>query len=228
MIGGAKVPASVAAKHPGPARQGRSASPLQPGNGFGIAPASWRDFREILALERLCFPRDPWPWFDVLAALTFPETVRLKAVPIGIPKELGTGVRSAIRSATSPAEAPALSEGEAIPLPPRDGLGADSAGDGTHAVGFVIGDRRRLQKLGWVESIGVHPAYQRRGVGALLLEACERALGTPRVRLTLRPSNLAARRLYQAAGYVETGSLRGYYHDGEDGLMMEKVVSGRW
>jgi len=153
---------------------------------FKIAPASWRDFREILALERACFPRDPWPWIDVLAALTFPETVRLKAVIHG---------------------------------------GSAHAG---RAVGFVIGDRRRLQKLGWVASIGVHPEYQRRGLGAMLLAACERALGTPRVRLTLRPSNQGARRLYEIAGYVEVGVLQGYYHDGEDGLMMERVVRGRW
>jgi len=59
-----------------------------------------------------------------------------------------------------------------------------------------------------------------------LLAACERALGTPRVRLTLRPSNLGARRLYEVAGYVEIGTLGGYYHDGEDGIMMEKVVAG--
>jgi len=33
-----------------------------------------------MALEKACFPDDAWPWLDILAALTFPETVRLKAV----------------------------------------------------------------------------------------------------------------------------------------------------
>ena len=166
---------------------------------FRIAPASWRDFREILALERACFPRDPWPWIDVLGALTFPETVRLKAViALRIPK--GT------------------------PRPPQENPGVGRGAYGERAVGFVIGDRRRLQKLGWIASIGVHPEYQRRGLGAKLLAACEGALRTPRVRLTLRPSNLGARRLYETAGYVEIGTLKGYYSDGEDGLMMEKVV----
>jgi len=158
---------------------------------FRIAPASWRDFREILALERMCFPRDPWPWLDVLAALTFPETVRLKAVTSS---------------------------------PRQEGLLVGGGAHGEWAVGFAIGDRRRLQKLGWVASIGVHPEYQRRGLGARLLTACERALGTPRVRLTLRPSNLGARRLYEAAGYLEIGTLKRYYLDGEDGIMMEKVI----
>ena len=172
-----------------------------------IAPASWRDFREFLALERACFPHDTWPWFDVLGALTFPNTVRLKAVPSGIPKDLGTGVLSTISSRSG-----------------HDDLAMGRETDGQRAIGFVIGDRRRSEQLGWVATIGVHPEYQRRGVGTRLLEACEQALGTRRVRLTLRPSNVGARRLYELAGYVEIGTLHGYYMDGEDGIMMEKVV----
>ena len=154
---------------------------------FTIEPATWRDFRDLLALERVCFERDPWPWIDVLAALTFPDTVRVKAVGPGS----GNGLLDA---------------------------------NGAEAVGFVIGDRRRWQMVGWVASIGVHPAYQRRGLGARLLKACERQLGTPTVRLTLRPSNRSARRLYDGAGYVEVKRLRGYYNDGEDGILMEKTI----
>lgn len=41
--------------------------------------ATWRDFRSILDLERICFQKDAWPWIDILAALTFPKTVRIKA-----------------------------------------------------------------------------------------------------------------------------------------------------
>jgi ribosomal protein S18 acetylase RimI-like enzyme len=44
-----------------------------------IGPASWRDFPSVLALERLCFDKDSWPIIDLIAALTFPATVRLKA-----------------------------------------------------------------------------------------------------------------------------------------------------
>ena len=42
--------------------------------------ASWRDLRFVLRLEKVCFREDAWPWIDVLAALTFPETVRYVAV----------------------------------------------------------------------------------------------------------------------------------------------------
>jgi len=57
-----------------------------------------------------------------------------------------------------------------------------------------------------------------------LLAACERSLATPQVRLTLRPSNTAARRVYDAAGYVEIARLERYYRDGEDGIVMEKLI----
>jgi ribosomal protein S18 acetylase RimI-like enzyme len=148
---------------------------------FAIAPATWRDFRELLALERRCFARDPWPWMDVLAALTFPDTVRFKAIG-------------------------------------REGV------NGGGPVGFVIGDRRASQRVGWIASIGVDPDYQRRGLGWRLLLACERALNMPCLRLTLRPSNQGARALYDRAGYVEIDRLPGYYLDGEDGIVMEKLV----
>ncbi|HKY83209.1 MAG TPA: GNAT family N-acetyltransferase, partial [Anaerolineales bacterium] len=173
---------------------------------FEIAPATWRDFREFLALERACFPHDTWPWFDILAALTFPHTVRLKAVP------------------PPPSLEPIEVDGGDAPRAVKDDSGIAPETNSQRAIGFVIGDRRRSEKLGWVASIGVHPEYQRRGVGRRLLAACELALGTPRIRLTLRPSNVGARRLYEEAGYIEIGTLQRYYLDGEDGLMMEKVI----
>ena len=44
------------------------------------------------------------------------------------------------------------------------------------------------------------------------------------MRLTLRLSNTTARRVYDAAGYVEIGRLERYYRDGEDGIVMEKLI----
>lgn len=43
---------------------------------FEFRTASWRDLGDLRALEKCCFDRDRWPWFDLLAALVFPETVR--------------------------------------------------------------------------------------------------------------------------------------------------------
>jgi ribosomal-protein-alanine N-acetyltransferase len=188
-----------------------------------IAPATWRDFREVLALEHVCFEGDSWSWIDIMAALTFPEAVRLKAVSPRPSLEsqieggaVPSGTLSAVPSGTLGAVTPR----------PAGGEGAQAhALNGSQSIGFVFGDRHRSKGLGWIASIGVHPDYQRHGVGSRLLAACERALATPQVRLTLRPSNTSARRVYNAAGYVEIARLERYYRDGEDGIVMEKLMS---
>ncbi len=38
------------------------------------------DFRSLNRLVKACFGRDAWTWLDVVEALTFPGTIRLKAV----------------------------------------------------------------------------------------------------------------------------------------------------
>ncbi len=139
-----------------------------------IRKAELRDFFKLLRLEKLCFQADSWPWIDILAALTFPETVRIVA-----------------------------EKDETL-------------------VGFVIGDRRRHRDMGWIASIAVHPAHRRQGLGARLLEACERDLDTRHIRLSLRPSNQGALELYQKHGYSQVDRWRRYYRGGEDALVMEK------
>ena len=139
-----------------------------------VRTAILRDFFKLIRLEKLCFEADSWPWIDILAALTFPETVRLVTEYKG------------------------------------------------ELVGFIIGDRRRHRDLGWIASIAIHPGYRRRGLGAELLVACERALNTSRIRLSLRPSNSGALKLYHNFGYVEVDRWRRYYRDREDALVMEK------
>ena len=91
-------------------------------------------------------------------------------------------------------------------------------------VGFIIGDRRRHQGLGWIVTLGVHPAYRRKGIARRLLAKCERQLGMRRVRLTLRQSNVAAYALYRDVGYSEVDVWQRYYRDGENGIVMEKVI----
>jgi ribosomal-protein-alanine N-acetyltransferase len=143
-----------------------------------VRKAELRDFFKLLRLEKLCFQADSWPWIDVLAALTFPETIRLV-------------------------------------VERQDEL-----------VGFVIGDRRRHREMGWIASIAVHPDCRRQGLGRELLAACERALSSKRLRLSLRPSNLGALALYRIEGYVEVDRWRRYYRNGEDAIVMEK--RGDW
>ncbi len=50
---------------------------------MNILPASLRDLGALRALEHACFAQDAWSLFDLIAVLTFPEVVRLKAVEDG-------------------------------------------------------------------------------------------------------------------------------------------------
>src|SRR5690606_8211313 len=97
---------------------------------FVIEPASWRDLNRLRQIERECFKDDAWPLLDLIAVLTIPAVVRLKAVEV--------------------------TEGEMI--------------------GFIAGDRRQHEQLGWITTLCVVEAYRRQGVALALLEACERTL----------------------------------------------------
>ncbi len=71
--------------------------------------------------------------------------------------------------------------------------------------------------------IATHAAHRRRGLARRLLlnvvsEARRR--GARRMLLEVRPSNTAARSLYVATGFTETGVRPRYYADGEDAVLM--------
>jgi ribosomal-protein-alanine N-acetyltransferase len=48
-----------------------------------IFPASILDLNALRRLEHACFDQDAWSLFDLIAVLTFPDVVRLKAVDAG-------------------------------------------------------------------------------------------------------------------------------------------------
>ena len=141
-----------------------------------IQTASIRDLRALRRLENVCFEKDAWPLLDLIAVLTWPDVIRLKAEEDG------------------------------------------------KLIGFVAGDPRPAQGLAWVATIGVDPDYQRRGIGRALLHACEEQVKMPRMRLTVRLSNRGAVSLYEKDGYRTIDIWKGYYDDGEDGLVMEKIL----
>ena len=141
-----------------------------------ILPASILDFGALRKLEQACFNKDAWSVLDLLAVLTFPEVIRLKAV------------------------------------------------EDDQMVGFVAGDPRHSQGWAWLATIGVDPSYQRRGIGRALLRACESCVRLRRVKLTVRMSNQAAIALYEREGYQTVDIWKGYYSDGEDGVVMEKEL----
>ncbi|MCS7055229.1 MAG: GNAT family N-acetyltransferase [Thermoflexales bacterium] len=91
-------------------------------------------------------------------------------------------------------------------------------------IGFVASEINAREGCGWIVMIAVHPDSQGRGIGTALLHAAECALGAERIRLTVRRSNVRAIGLYERCGYVWVNTFRRYYHDGEDGLVMEKQL----
>ena len=48
-----------------------------------IQPASIRDLGALRRLEHVCFEKDAWPLLDLIAVLTWPDVIRLKAVENG-------------------------------------------------------------------------------------------------------------------------------------------------
>lgn len=75
-----------------------------------------------------------------------------------------------------------------------------------------------------VTNVALLPAYRGHGLGSKLMEAlCEMAktVGARRMTLEVRPSNLAAQRMYGKLGFEVRGVRPGYYTDSkEDALIM--------
>ena len=74
-----------------------------------------------------------------------------------------------------------------------------------------------------IADIAVRADRRRQGIGRALLEhllATARAEGVRDVTLEVRPSNIAARALYEAFGFCEEGRRPRYYLNGEDALIL--------
>ena len=48
-----------------------------------ILRATLRDLGQLRRIEQACFPKDAWPLLDLMAVLTWPEVIRLKAMVDG-------------------------------------------------------------------------------------------------------------------------------------------------
>ena len=141
-----------------------------------IQPANLLDLNALRKLEHACFEKDAWPLLDLMAVLTWPDIIRLKAVEDG------------------------------------------------EMVAFAACDPRPSQSVAWIATIAVDPRWQRRGIGRMLLRACEERVRLPRVKLSVRISNHSAISLYEQEGYQTVDVWGRYYSDEEDALVMEKTL----
>ena len=77
-------------------------------------------------------------------------------------------------------------------------------------------------------TIAVAPAAHRQGIGAALLAAAmaQAALrGAAAMFLEVAEGNAAARALYAAAGFRQSGRRRRYYPDGADALVLRRSLN---
>lgn len=105
-------------------------------------------------------------------------------------------------------------------------IAADEA-DSSRPCGFVIA---RCGVDEWeIENVVVTEEQRRRGLGRALvgqLLHAARESGITSVLLEVRPSNTAARRLYEKLGFSEAGRRRDYYRDpAEDALILKISIS---
>ena len=96
---------------------------------------------------------------------------------------------------------------------------------GAKTGGFIVAEARRQE--GHIITIDVLPELRRAGVGSLLLQAAEdrlRAAGATGVELETAVNNAAAIQFYKRKEYFVEKTIRGYYSNHLDALVMRKQL----
>lgn len=107
------------------------------------------------------------------------------------------------------------------------------AAEGRNVCAFAVGKVVKLgrETEGELESVVVHAALRRQGVGSSLCRAVmdwAREEGAGRILLEVRAGSAGAVQLYGGLGFVATGRRPGYYHDpAEDALLMRCSLTTR-
>lgn len=76
-------------------------------------------------------------------------------------------------------------------------------------------------------NIATHPGHRRRGHAKALLEPMIRLAeknAVQQIHLEVRPSNLAARRLYESLGFTQVGTRPGYYADTNEDALLYRLL----
>ncbi|NIQ90315.1 MAG: ribosomal protein S18-alanine N-acetyltransferase [Deltaproteobacteria bacterium] len=75
---------------------------------------------------------------------------------------------------------------------------------------------------GHIISMAVRPQKRRMGIGTTLVQQAIDHCRGKSLRLEVRVSNVGAQRFYLNLGFRMKARIDGYYHDGEDALIMER------
>lgn len=169
-----------------------------------IAPLTLADLDVIMALERICFKKDPWTRRMYVNDLT--------------ENELATYLT--LRLPADAAAAAARQQREVGGQTVADGRAADSSI-------LAYGGFWLLVDEAHIATIATRPEWRGCGLALYLMLAlldAAMARGARTSTLEVRADNLPARRLYEKLGYAEAGRRRRYYRDGEDGVLMTTPV----
>ena len=95
----------------------------------------------------------------------------------------------------------------------------------TRIAGYIIGcvDKGDAE----IASLAVDPGYRRQGLAGALIRRVLRELqagGVRRVELMVRVNNTAGEQLYRSFGFRRVRTVRRYYEDGGDGILMVRSL----
>jgi ribosomal-protein-alanine acetyltransferase len=204
------------------------------------------DLPEILAIEKVSFPDDPWTLESFLSEMMRPFSSLLglfEPPRAGAPARKDPVRAVPFRDLSRPSGPPPDGDASFRALPDPDGPlprdfrpgegrpgepgparpGASPGREGgrglsAYAVFWLLQNETHLMNL------AVAPDRRSRGLGREILKAVvtvSRATGMERVLLECREDNLPALRLYGSEGFKAVGRRRGYYRDGRtDAILM--------
>lgn len=112
-----------------------------------------------------------------------------------------------------------------IPSAAGNSISSES-GHKRRILGFIVAETRR--QTGHIITIDVIAEARRIGVGSALLDAAETGLredGAAAVELETAVNNEAAIRFYKQKGYFVEKTVRGYYSNHLDALVMSKALT---
>jgi ribosomal-protein-alanine N-acetyltransferase len=94
-----------------------------------------------------------------------------------------------------------------------------------HVIGYIIGIIDRIEAH--ILSLAIDEEYRGKKVGSILVQRLMELFkqnGVKKVRLEVRKSNIKAQNLYKKLGFFEAEELPQYYENGEDGILMVRVL----
>lgn len=174
---------------------------MKPEQAWRIRAATGADVAAIVAIDHASFTQ-PWSPRSFEKAVANTKTIALVAHP-----DTAARVQAASGDAAG---------GEAVN---DKAIGGEIVGFG---VAYTVGDE------GEVLTLAIAATARGCGLGRTLLQTLLQqcaARGARQMFLEVRAGNTNAQRLYERCGFAPVGLRRRYYADGEDAIVMKKVLA---